>query len=312
MCTESRFSEFEELLEGVKKELMHRIEKDVDEVDKHAIVLSNVLNVAFDKFDQYIPGTNFRAWIHAIRRNLVKEYRRKLTDARDKLPRGRRSETDMVNGDDDAWQSDALESGLTHEHHEIGRFDPARDTKFWSVLDTTTGQNDEGGNDPDKIAAQPTEDIQGATDDGFVEIDGELAVSFNLSKLGPDMEVALKELTENERRVFLERNIFGRTLEEVAQDLDLKLNSVKGHHSTALRKIQSRLSYDFYKKYPELMTAGLVAFPSEQPASYVSYLLVGLMKSYLQRFDPVDQKVWDSAIANLRARITGGSAPSKA
>ena len=306
MQNESRYSEFEELADSVKEELTRRIEKDVDEVDQRAVVLSNVLNVAWTKFDEYESGTNFRAWIYAIYRNMLNEYWRKLTEARARIPRKNNGGIDDSSGDDDAWRSEVVESGLIHDHIEIGRFDPDSDTKFWSAIDTGTAQSDDGSSDPDSIAAQPTENTERADDhDGFIEITGDLAVSYDLSKLGPDMEAALKELTDNERRVFLERNIFGRTQQEVADDLNLKQNSVKGHHSNALRKIHSRLGYEFYKKYPELMTAGLVAFPSEQPASYVSYLLVGLMKEYLQRFDPVDQEMWDTAINTIRARITG-------
>jgi RNA polymerase sigma factor (sigma-70 family) len=304
---ESRHDEFSELLEGVKEELTRQIKRDVDEGDKRADVLSDVLYVAWSKFDEFESGTNFRAWIYAIYRNLKNEYWRKLTEARARLPRKNSGDTDDSSGDDDDWKSDALESGLTHDHIEIGRFEPDTDVGVWSTSENGTAQSDEDDKDPDSIAAQPTEDGQRAiADDGFVEIDDGLAVNFNLSILDSKMEGALKLLTGPERQVFLERNNFGHTLEEVAKNLGLKIDSVKAYHSTALKKVQSQLSFDFYKSYPDLMTAGLVAFPSEHPVSFVSYMLMGLMERYLQRFDPTDQKLWDESVKALRSRISGG------
>jgi len=144
------------------------------------------------------------------------------------------------------------------------------------------------------------------TSDDFMSVDEQLnKVSFNTSLLRGPLEKALRSLSAVERQVFLERTYCDLTLAEVAEYNNMKVDTVKGYYSTARSKIQAKLSFDFFSKTPELMIAGLVAFPSELPVSFVSYMLSGLAEKYFQKIDPDDKRLCLEVVNSLRARVKG-------
>jgi RNA polymerase sigma factor (sigma-70 family) len=129
---------------------------------------------------------------------------------------------------------------------------------------------------------------------------------FNSSSFQEPLREAFRALSAGERQVFIERTYCDLTLAEVAEYNDMKIDTAKGYYSTARSKIQAKLSFDFYSKIPELMIAGLVAFPSELPVSYVSYMLMSLGDEFFQQSHPADAKIRSDVVSTFRNQIVHG------
>ena len=282
MCAESRESDFFQLLDLVREKLFNWINVKVYWIDDEngwfnsqvstrkakkrecELILEEVVSKAWEKFDDFKPGTNFDAWIFKFADLTLKAYFRKIKTDRTK------------------YQS--LEKQLSIEN--IEKDDPYRNEHSYSRPYTHSMSDD--------------------PNNGFMTFDEEAKkVTFNTSLLQEPLSKALQSLAPGERQVFLERTCCDLTLAEVAEYNDMKLDTVKGYYSTARSKIQAKLSFDFFNKTPELMIAGLVAFPSELPVSYVSYMLSGLAERYFQKTDPADKKLCLEVVNALRARIMG-------